>query len=185
MKLTTLEKILLEIIALGLVFSAGWFGRGAVDTADTSEPVALLAEASATEAATPTPTAQTETQTAAAPVTVIVETGGTTATAEEETAAAATADTSPAEPATETQTEDENQAAASTPAGSDSGLIDINSADLAALETLPGIGEVLAGRIIEYRETNGPFSSIEEIVNVSGIGDKKYEAIKNMIEVRE
>lgn len=64
-----------------------------------------------------------------------------------------------------------------------SGLININTADLSQLDTLPGIGPSLAQRIIDYRELNGPFSAIEEIKNVSGIGDKKFEALKDMVTV--
>jgi competence protein ComEA len=60
-------------------------------------------------------------------------------------------------------------------------LVNINTADAAQLDTLPGIGPALAQRIIQYRETNGPFQSIEDIKNVSGIGDKKYEALKDLI----
>ncbi len=62
-------------------------------------------------------------------------------------------------------------------------LININTASAPELESLPGIGEVLAGRIITYRENNGDFKSIEEIVAVSGIGEKKYNDIKEMITV--
>ncbi|WP_156802657.1 helix-hairpin-helix domain-containing protein [Coprothermobacter platensis] len=64
------------------------------------------------------------------------------------------------------------------------GLININTADAAQLDTLPGIGPTLAQRIIDYREANGPFQNIEEIKDVSGIGDKKFEDIKSMITVR-
>jgi competence protein ComEA len=63
------------------------------------------------------------------------------------------------------------------------GLIDINSATQEALESLPGIGPALAQRVIEYRESNGPFPSIEAIQNVSGIGPGIFEKIKDLITV--
>ena len=63
------------------------------------------------------------------------------------------------------------------------GKININTASKAELMDLPGIGSVLAGRIIDYRNQKGPFSSIEEILRVSGIGEKKFEAIKEKITV--
>lgn len=68
--------------------------------------------------------------------------------------------------------------------GQRGGLININTASAAELDTLDGIGPALAQRIIDYRTANGPFASAEDINNVSGIGDKKYEAIKNSISVR-
>ena len=52
-----------------------------------------------------------------------------------------------------------------------------------ALMTLDGVGEATAEKIIAYRQEHGSFSSIEEIKEVSGIGDKKYEAIKESITV--
>ncbi|MBM7582663.1 competence protein ComEA [Caldicoprobacter guelmensis] len=61
--------------------------------------------------------------------------------------------------------------------------VNINTADEAMLDTLPGIGPSKAKRIIEYREQNGPFKSIEEIKNVSGIGEKTFEQIKDLITV--
>jgi competence protein ComEA len=64
-------------------------------------------------------------------------------------------------------------------------LININTASQAELESLPYIGPALAGRIIEYRETNGPFESIEEIIEVYGIGQKTFERIKDLITVGE
>ena len=67
--------------------------------------------------------------------------------------------------------------------GSSSDLININTATQTELETLNGIGPSLATKIIEYREENGDFESIEDIKNVSGIGDTKYENIKDFIEV--
>lgn len=64
-----------------------------------------------------------------------------------------------------------------------SGVININSADTEALTGLPGIGEVLAQRIVDYRTAHGAFSSVEDLLNVEGIGDKKLEAIQNLIEL--
>ena len=63
------------------------------------------------------------------------------------------------------------------------GKVDINKASRDELNTLPGIGDVTAERIIEYRENNGDFSKIEDLKEVSGIGEAKYEKIKEMITV--
>ena len=63
------------------------------------------------------------------------------------------------------------------------GKINLNSADQAELEELPGIGEVLAQRIIDYRTQRGSFRTIEDIKEVSGIGDKRFEAIRELITV--
>ncbi len=61
--------------------------------------------------------------------------------------------------------------------------VNINTATKEELETLEGIGDSIASRIIEYREKNGKFKKIEDIKNVAGIGDSKYDAIKNDIKV--
>jgi len=62
------------------------------------------------------------------------------------------------------------------------GKVNINRASAADMANrLSGIGSVISQRIVDYREANGPFQSIEEIKNVSGIGDKKFDDIKNSI----
>lgn len=61
--------------------------------------------------------------------------------------------------------------------------VNINTADADTLTALPGIGRVLAERIVAYRRQNGPFRVIEEITKVEGIGEKKAEAILELITV--
>lgn len=63
--------------------------------------------------------------------------------------------------------------------------VNLNTASLEELESLPKIGTVIANRIIEYRKTHGRFQSIEEITRVKGIGPKTFEKIKEMITVKE
>ncbi len=63
------------------------------------------------------------------------------------------------------------------------GLVNINTADQALLDTLPGIGPALAQRIIQHRETNGPFQAVEDLRDVSGIGDKKFADLQDKITV--
>jgi len=64
---------------------------------------------------------------------------------------------------------------------STAGPVNINTANLKELESLPGIGPVIANNIIEYRESNGSFKKKEELKNVSGIGEKKYEEIEKYV----
>lgn len=64
------------------------------------------------------------------------------------------------------------------------GLININKATQEELDELPGIGPSIALKIIQYREENGEFKSIEDIKNVSGIGDSKYSDIEELITVK-
>ena len=68
-------------------------------------------------------------------------------------------------------------------AGQEDMLVNINTAPAAELETLPGIGPALAGRIVEYREANGPFENIEQIQNVPGIGPATFEGLRDLITV--
>ncbi|MCR8746536.1 helix-hairpin-helix domain-containing protein [Romboutsia lituseburensis] len=63
-------------------------------------------------------------------------------------------------------------------------LVNINEADIKELDSLPGVGEATATKIINYREEKGKFKSTEEIKDVNGIGDKKYENIKDMITIK-
>ncbi|MCY4390345.1 MAG: ComEA family DNA-binding protein [Desulfurellaceae bacterium] len=63
------------------------------------------------------------------------------------------------------------------------GPIDINMADAAALQTLPGIGETKAAAIIAHREANGPFATVDDLQNVTGIGEKTLEKLKEQITV--
>jgi len=63
--------------------------------------------------------------------------------------------------------------------------IDINRAEPWLLEALPGIGEVLAQRIVDYRDDNGSFKRIEDLLKVSGIGEATFEKIKDYITVSD
>jgi len=62
-------------------------------------------------------------------------------------------------------------------------LVNINTASLDELNSLPGIGPTIAQRIIDYREANGLFSTIEDLMNVSGIGPSTFEELKDLITV--
>ena len=62
-----------------------------------------------------------------------------------------------------------------------SGLVNINTADEKELDTLPGIGPAMAKRIIEYRETEGSFQQIEDIKKIRGIGEAKFDKMKDKI----
>lgn len=76
---------------------------------------------------------------------------------------------------------------ATAPAGTTSnsgGLVNINTAGLEELDTLPGIGPSTAQNIIDYRESNGPFDTLEEIMDVPGIGEAKFSQIKDLITIR-
>ncbi len=63
----------------------------------------------------------------------------------------------------------------------DKSLVNINVASEEELTKIPGVGTSIAKRIVEYREQNGGFSSISEIMNVKGIGKSKFETMKNNI----
>ena len=84
----------------------------------------------------------------------------------------------------ETQEETPSEAAGA-PESAAAEVVDVNTADLETLMTLPGIGETLAQRIIDYREANGPFATAEDLMEVSGIGEKRLDAIRDFISVGE
>jgi len=64
-----------------------------------------------------------------------------------------------------------------------SGKVNLNTASASELDVLPGIGPAYAQRIIDYREANGGFKSIEEVENVKGIGPKTFEKMKDLITI--
>ena len=80
----------------------------------------------------------------------------------------------------------EPQGTASVPGGStESGttLVNVNVASAEELETLPGIGEVLAATIVQYREEHGPFTSVDQLLDVSGIGEVTLEELRDLVTV--
>lgn len=62
-------------------------------------------------------------------------------------------------------------------------ILDLNTATPAQLETLPGVGPVLAGRIVEFRKKKGGFRKIEELLAVPGISEKKWKALLQFLTV--
>ena len=70
-----------------------------------------------------------------------------------------------------------------TSAGTRGGKVNLNRANLAELDGLPGVGPVLASRIVEWRSKNGNFKSVDELRRVSGIGDTKFNELKEVVVV--
>jgi competence protein ComEA len=64
-------------------------------------------------------------------------------------------------------------------------VINLNTASAAQLETLPGVGKATAERILEYRQKNGGFKKVEDLMNVRGIGEKSFLKIKDRLSVAE
>ena len=63
------------------------------------------------------------------------------------------------------------------------GIVNINTASAGDLEALPGIGAKTAARIVEYRQKNGPFKKVEELMNVRGVGEKNFLKLKPQISI--
>jgi competence protein ComEA len=71
--------------------------------------------------------------------------------------------------------------ATGSPQGETDGLVDLNTADATELQKLPGVGPVLADRILAHRESIGRFESVEDLLDVAGIGEAKLAAIRDLI----
>ncbi|KNX39243.1 competence protein ComEA [Luteipulveratus halotolerans] len=67
--------------------------------------------------------------------------------------------------------------------GGASGPVDLNTADAGALDALPGVGPVIAARIVQWRTDNGRFTSVDELTEVSGIGDKLMAQLRPLVRV--
>jgi competence protein ComEA len=76
-------------------------------------------------------------------------------------------------------------AASRSAAAAPSAPVNLNTATQAQIETLPGIGPKVAQRIIEYRQKNGPFKKIEDLMNVKGVGEKSFLKLKPYLTVTE
>jgi competence protein ComEA len=86
----------------------------------------------------------------------------------------------PAEP--ESVAPAEEPASAASPATAP-GLVNVNTADLQALIDLPGIGPALARRIIAYREANGSFTSVDQLIDIQGIGTRNIDEFRHLVTV--
>lgn len=181
-------NLLLLLTAVFAAFTMGFFvGRNynaspvqvsqlSAIAPETSDSLKTVMQAPAEQITEPAPPATTATQPIEVPTSVPAETEPVPSPESSNvysTEAPQTEATQP--PATETEEETEPPA--------NSGLININTASAAQLMTLPGIGEVLSQRIVEYRNANGPFPSVAALTNVSGIGEKRLAAIIHLITV--
>lgn len=168
-------NLLLVLTLVFAAFTCGFFlGRnfthGDVQLASLSLPALSAGTPSTAASSEPVDTTQPS-ETTAPPS---ADTVSTSARIPEETEASQSS---------QALTEPLEETTAATTAGGSTGLININTASAAALTALPGIGDVLAQRIVDYREANGPFRTVAELTKVKGIGEKKLEAILDLITV--
>ena len=75
------------------------------------------------------------------------------------------------------------ESSGSGPSASTDGIVNINTATATELTTLPGVGDATAAEIVRDREANGAFTSVEDLMRVSGIGEKKFAKLKDKIRV--
>ena len=177
MKLSIIEWCILAMTGLFLAFTIGYFAgsnhNAVISTSGSTVQITFSEDASSENTAeTSTIAEQSSADTdvqAEASVELIIDTVMTAEGAEE------------TEPDTADSTAADTESSLEVQYNSD--LININTASSEELEELPGIGETLALRIIAYREEHGPFQAIEDISNVSGIGDGKLAAIQDYITV--
>jgi comEA protein len=81
------------------------------------------------------------------------------------------------------QAQTQGQSAPARDAKAPAVIVNLNTATLDELQTLPGIGASTAARILEYRQKNGPFKKIEELMNVRGVGEKSFLKLRSQITV--
>jgi competence protein ComEA len=79
--------------------------------------------------------------------------------------------------------QDAARPAAKAAASTSAAPVNLNTATVAQLETVPGIGKATAERIVEYRQKNGGFKKVEDLMNVRGIGEKSFLKMKPLITV--
>jgi competence protein ComEA len=73
--------------------------------------------------------------------------------------------------------------AAAKPAASEARPVDLNTADTATLESVPGIGKSLSQRIVAFREKNGPFQTVDDLLKVQGVGEKSIQKLRPYLTV--
>ena len=78
----------------------------------------------------------------------------------------------------------QSKAASGKAAAAPAAIVNLNTATVSQLATLPGIGETAAQRIIEYRKTSGAFKDVEQLMDVSGIGEKKLEKLRPFVRTK-
>ncbi len=153
--------LLLVFCLCGLLMEYGFFSYGRTAPADFS----LVSPAASASAASPSAAGPAASAGSLAPA------GSSAAAAAPRSFAASAAPAS------------SHAAQAASQADPQPGEVNLNAAGEAELQTLPGIGPVLAERIVRYREENGPFATVDDLTGVKGIGEKKLEALRPYVTI--